>query len=73
MTEAYQEEFYSLLNKYNDGTEPLESWETSDLVALERILDAELVRRADITMAALREPVYNYEEDAFEQESNSDE
>ncbi len=42
-----QEQFYALMDRYNSGVEPLESWETADIVALIRILDAVLQQRHD--------------------------
>jgi len=42
-----QEEFYALLDKYNQGTEPLSSWESFDLARLEQIIDAELAERGN--------------------------
>jgi hypothetical protein len=38
--------FYDLIDKYNQGIEPLENWTTVDLVALIDAVDAELQRRA---------------------------
>lgn len=34
--------FDELLDKYNDGMEPLENWTTHDLVRLSSVVDAEL-------------------------------
>jgi hypothetical protein len=40
-----QDRFYALLERYNSGFEPLESWETKDLSELEQIVNAELQDR----------------------------
>lgn len=42
---SLQDRFYDLMDKYNSGIEPLESWETRDLVRLIEIADAELQGR----------------------------
>jgi hypothetical protein len=39
-------EFSELLDTYNGGVEPLESWTTRDIVRLVELGDAELQRRA---------------------------
>jgi hypothetical protein len=41
-----QNEFDDLLDKYNQGHEPLENWITTDLVKLIDAIDAELQNRA---------------------------
>lgn len=41
-----QNKFYDLLDRYNNGTEPLANWTTADLVALIDAADAELQNRA---------------------------
>lgn len=41
-----QEVFYSLMDKYNSGVEPLQNWTTVDIVALIDASDAELQNRA---------------------------
>jgi len=41
-----QHDFYSLLDKYNNGVEPLSNWTTADLVALIDAADTELQNRA---------------------------
>jgi hypothetical protein len=41
-----QHDFYSLLDKYNNGIEPLSNWTTADLVALIDAADSELQNRA---------------------------
>lgn len=41
-----QEVFYSLMDKYNSGVEPLQNWTTVDIVALIDAADAELQNRA---------------------------
>jgi hypothetical protein len=38
--------FYDLLDKYNNGVEPLSNWITVDLIALLDAIDAELQNRA---------------------------
>lgn len=47
MTE--QDELYALIDRYNGLIEPIESWQTADISALIRLLDAELQRRYDET------------------------
>lgn len=37
--------FDELLEKYSEGTEPLENWTSSDLVKLSMVVDAELQSR----------------------------
>jgi hypothetical protein len=46
MTNKHVEDFYSLLDKYNNGIEPLSNWTTADLVALIDAADTELQNRA---------------------------
>lgn len=41
-----QNEFDALLDKYNNGVEPLSNWTTPDLVRLIDAVDAELQDRA---------------------------
>lgn len=43
---TYQEQFDALMARYNSGIEPLENWETADLVRLVNAADAELQNRA---------------------------
>lgn len=38
--------FYSLLDKYSNGIEPLSNWTTEDLIKLMDAIDAELQNRA---------------------------
>lgn len=38
--------FYDLLDKYNNGVEPLSNWTTEDLIKLMDAIDAELQDRA---------------------------
>lgn len=45
MTTSLQERFEALLERYNDGIEPLESWTTEDLSELEFIVNTELQER----------------------------
>ena len=45
MTEQDQSSFYDLLDKYNEGVEPIENWLTEDLVRVVELIDAELQRR----------------------------
>lgn len=57
MTEAngelpeHQHVFDRVLEQYNEGIEPLENWDTADLVALGHAIDAELQARADMEQA----------------------
>jgi hypothetical protein len=41
-----QERFYEIMDAYNGGDEPLENWDTSDLVSLANCIDCELQRRS---------------------------
>ena len=40
-----QVSFYNLLERYNEGIEPLSSWTTEDLLELVALADAELEQR----------------------------
>lgn len=53
-----QDEFYALLDKYNNAVEPLENWTTVDLVRLIDAVDAELQNRAPPDSDA----TYDYQE-----------
>lgn len=53
-----QDEFYALLDKYNNAIEPLENWTTVDLVRLIDAVDAELQNRAPPDSDA----TYDYQE-----------
>lgn len=46
---AHQQAFDKLLDFYNSGTEPLDNWNTSDLVKLMTAVDAELQERNNTT------------------------
>lgn len=41
-----RDKFTDLIGRYNGGIEPLESWDTADIVQLIDFADAELQRRA---------------------------
>lgn len=38
--------FYDLIDKYNQGVEPLDNWTTADLVRMVEAIDEELQQRA---------------------------
>lgn len=39
------EKFFELLDRYNTGVEPLDSWDTDDLIELQMAIGAELQER----------------------------
>ena len=52
MTEdTNQDKFYALLDLYNEGTEPLESWTTEDIELLIAICEVELYGRRETDSA----------------------
>lgn len=59
MSDLNQDRLYALLDAYNGGTEPLQNWDTQDLVTLQLIVDAELQRRAELA----GQPTYPHDAD----------
>lgn len=66
----HQHVFDRVLEHYNEGIEPLENWDTADLVALGHAIDAELQARADMEQAIgeREEEVASEDDDGYDEE-----